>query len=59
MPEEGTHYEYMGDGYSVRIQHCEACGAYLGVEYPSSYCKDCTPTPEYLAAQAALDKEKK
>jgi hypothetical protein len=32
--------ECMGEGYSVRIQHCEnpGCDKYLGVNYPSDYC---------------------
>lgn len=52
-----TYQEYCDD-YYVTIQHCEACGAYLGVNYPSMFCSDCTPTPEYLAAQAKLDNQK-
>lgn len=58
MPEDQTHPEYMSDGYSVIIQHCEACGAYLGVNYPSSFCVDCTPSPLYLASQYLINKEK-
>ncbi len=35
-----THREYVGDGYSVRVQHCEyqGCDAYLGVNYPDEFC---------------------
>lgn len=40
-----SRYEYIGEGYSVRIQHCEyrdvegfVCNEYLGVNYPSVYC---------------------
>lgn len=56
--DEKSYWEYMYDGYQVKIQHCEACGEYLGVNYPSSHCKDCTPSPEYLAAQKAIDDSK-
>lgn len=37
-----THTEYMGDGYSVRVQHCEepGCNVYLGVNYPSDFCSE-------------------
>jgi hypothetical protein len=41
-----THYEYVGDGYHVRWQHCEhrddvtgeVCDVDLGCNYPSDYC---------------------
>jgi hypothetical protein len=35
-----THAEFVGEGYSVIIQHCEYpdCDMYLGVNYPSEYC---------------------
>lgn len=56
--KEKTYWELMYDGYYVTIQHCEACGAYLGVNYPSLFCTDCTPSPEYLAAQKAIDDAK-
>lgn len=36
-----THVEYVGDGYSVRVQHCEGCNVYLGVNYPSDKCSTC------------------
>lgn len=40
-----THNEYLGEGYSVRIQHCEkpGCDKYLGVNYPSDYCEEHQP----------------
>jgi hypothetical protein len=58
MTEDKTYYEYAGEGHYVRIQHCEGCGAYLGVEYPTSFCADCTPSPIYLASQYLWDKER-
>lgn len=37
----------MGDGHSVRIQHCEVrkedgnvCDAFLGVNYPTTWCSN-------------------
>ena len=43
--ESKTYYEYVSDGYSVTIQHCEhidadgeVCAEYLGVNYPSNFC---------------------
>lgn len=39
--EDKTHYEYVGEGHYVRIQHCVECGEYLGVEYPSDVCLAC------------------
>ena len=56
-----THPEYLGEGYSVTIQHCEACGSYLGVNYPSYFCPTWLATPECVVTQKALDdlKEKK
>lgn len=40
-----THREYVGDGYSVIIQHCEhdGCDVYLGVAYPSDFCDEHRP----------------
>jgi hypothetical protein len=46
MPEiSDTHFEYVGEGYYVTTQHCEAkdaagevCNEYLGVNYPSIFC---------------------
>ena len=38
-----THYEYVGDGYSVQIVHCRKCGEYLGVNYPADVCDSCKP----------------
>lgn len=37
-----THRESLGEGYYVRIQHCEepGCDKYLGVNYPSDFCED-------------------
>lgn len=37
-----THREYLGEGYSVTVQHCEHpdCDIYLGVNYPSRYCTE-------------------
>ena len=44
-PISMTHNQHMGDGCSVTIQHCDFvlpngdfCNAYLGVNYPSSFC---------------------
>jgi hypothetical protein len=41
----------MGDGYYVRVQHCErpGCDAYLGVNYPASQCVDCGPVTSVAA----------
>lgn len=63
LPEEirrsSTHYEYSGEGYSVRIQHCEepGCDLYLGVNYPSRYCADHQPTQILPRRGEALDHE--
>jgi hypothetical protein len=37
-----SHSEYVGEGYSVWVQHCEypACDKYLGVNYPDLFCTD-------------------
>jgi hypothetical protein len=37
-----THTEHVGEGYRVRIQHCEhpGCNKYLGVNYPSDFCDE-------------------
>ena len=37
-----THSEYVGEGYSVTVQHCEAdgCDLYLGVNYPTTLCQE-------------------
>ncbi len=42
-----TCSEYVGDGYSVTIQHCEfvneagvVCNELLGVNYPSELCDE-------------------
>lgn len=48
MPDlSSSHNEYVGEGYSVRIQHCEhrdnagkVCDRYLGVNYPSTLCDE-------------------
>ena len=45
-PVSDTHSEYVSDGYSVRVQHCEyhdpqtgqVCNKYLGVNFPSDFC---------------------
>jgi len=47
-PERMTHTEGIGDGGCVIVQHCEHkdpetelyCNYYLGVNYPSLYCKE-------------------
>jgi hypothetical protein len=46
MPEtSSSHNEYLGEGFYMRIQHCEyrypdgtVCDVYLGVAYPGVYC---------------------
>lgn len=30
--------------YKPTEQHCEACGAWLGYNYPAFYCDECKPT---------------
>ena len=42
-----SHNEYLGEGYYVRIQHCEhrdkdgkVCDEYLGVNYPDVFCSN-------------------
>lgn len=40
-----TAQQPMGDGYWIRIQHCEGCDVFLGVNYPLEYCDDCRPKP--------------
>lgn len=34
-----THFEYIGEGYGVTIQHCIVCDEYLGVNYPGDLCR--------------------
>lgn len=40
-----THTELVAEGYHIVVQHCEeeGCDAYLGVNYPSEFCKDHVP----------------